>query len=290
MVGLPVLGAPRHARSAGRWPITSTAITAVASRAMASTSVAGSAWGGGSVGDRRPSTLLLTPRSTATALVRPVAELVVRHPVAALTILGTRLLGWPLRRCLPTAVALDQLLPVALARHPAPLPRFLRLWTLACRFHRRWPSSLTKADTALGRQVSIDSVTTRVADGSSSSPEATNRPVPPLARLPHRIEGTTVAWAIDLDATVDPQDLSRHAGGLSLMDPRILRVELERRPTMSTDRPDPTDTAWEVVVDFDVEPPAWTVSRPGRGQVLATTNAPTPQHHDQQEGRADGKG
>jgi len=256
---------------------------------------AGGAWGGGSVGDRRPSIPPIDPRSSATTLVRSTVELVLRHPVAAVTILGTRLLGWPLRRCLPTAAALDHVLPAALARHPAPLARFLRLWTLACRFHRRWPSSLAQAETALGRQVSIDSASTRATDGSPAPPrQPTRRTAPPLARLPHRIEGTTVAWAIDLDPTTDPSDLGREAGGLSLVDPRILRVELEPRQTVPTDHPDPTVTAWEVVVDFDVEPPAWAVSRTGRGQVLASTNPPTPspppQQPQHQEGRTHGDG
>ncbi len=278
MVGIPLVGAPRRASSTNR---------------LTSSSAVGGTWGGGSEGDRRPSRPPIDPRSSATTLLQSTVEIVLRHPVAALTILGTRLLGWPLRRCLPTAAALDQLLPPALARHPAPLARFLRLWTLACRFHRGWPSNLTKAETALGRQVSIGSVSTMAADGSSTPPLFTpRRPTPPLARLPHRIEGTTVAWAIDLDPTVDPSDLSREAGGLSLVDPRILRVELERRQTTPTDHTDRPDTAWEVVVDFDVEPPPWALSRPGRGQVLATTNPlpPTLTHRRDQEDRAHGNG
>ncbi len=276
MVGLPLVGAPRRARSAGRAGITMTA---------------GAARGGALVGDRRPPAPLVNPRASATILLRSAAEVVLRHPVATLTVLGTRLLGWPLRRCLPTAAALDQALPAVLARHPAPLARFLRLWTLACRFHRRWPSSLTQAETALDRHVSIDATSTQAADGSTASPRpATRRPTPPLARLPHRIEGTTVAWAIDLDPTVDPQDLSREARGLSLVDPRILRVDIERRPTVPTGHPDSADTSWEVVVDFDVEPPSWDVARTGRGQVIASTNSTTPQHRHDQEGRSHGHG
>lgn len=280
MVGLSVLGAPRRARSAGRASLTPEA---------------NSTWGGGLVGDRRPPKPLVNPRASATLLLRAAAHVVLRHPVATLTVLGTRLLGWPMRRCLPTAAALDQTVPAALARHPAPVARFLRLWSLACRFHRRWPSSLTQAETALGRQVSIDSATTRAAEESTAPQRPSNRrPTPPLARLPHRIEGTTVAWAIDLDPTVDPHDLGREAGGLSLVDPRILRVELERRSTVPTDHPGRADTEWEVVVDFDVEPPAWAVSRTGRGQVLASTNPPTtsppPQHRQTQEGRSHGDG
>lgn len=245
--------------------------------------------GGELVWDRRPSWSPPHTRTVLSAGVRTALDRSLDHPVAAITILGTRLLGWPARSSLLAAITLDRLIPFATARHSAPAARFLRLWTLACRFRRRWPESLFQAERALERRVSVGTVASRADDGASGAHRtdgatdgtgrAGPRIVPDLARLPHRIEGTTVAWAIDLDPAIDPADLGRGAGGLSLLDPHILRVDLERRAD-----------DWEVVVDFDIEPPTWALSVPGRGQVFASVSPAAAPNRQHEEGRSHGNG
>lgn len=254
--------------------------------------------GGGSVGDHRPRApndmahqVAAAARAAVVTGGRPLADLVVSHPVGTATLVATRLLGWPVRRALATAVVIDQGLP-ALTAHSTMAPaRFLRLWTHANRFRRRWPASLQRSRTELEREVAVDRTGSRLGSVAPDRPITGTVRQPPLALLPHRIDGTTVAWAIDLDHTDDPDRLEADLAGLSHTDPRVLRADIGHRPVHPTSPgPGPDRHQWEVVVDFDIEPPPWALSVLGGTALFHTNDRRLVAHHPHEEGGSHGNG
>jgi hypothetical protein len=222
---------------------------------------------------------------------RQLADVVVSHPVGTATLVATRLLGWRPRLALATAVVVDQGLPALTARSTMAPARFLRLWTHANRFRRRWPASLQRARTELEREVAVDHTGSRLGSVGPHHPATSSAGQPPLALLPHRIDGTTVAWAIDLDRTDDPDQLSVDLVGLSRTDPRVLRADIEPRAVDPTSPgPGPNGDQWEVVIEFDIEPPPWALSVLGGTALFHTNDRRLVAHNPHEEGGSHGNG
>ncbi len=204
-------------------------------------------------------------RSKGSETIAGLVGLLLCRPVAIAGLLVSRLLGWSIGTALIVAAGLNALLPSALTRSATSTARFLVLWTAACRFRRRWPNNLDSAEKALERQVLVRPSDTTVDTAPGRHRHATPHGEPPsLARLPHRIEGTTVAWDLDLGQAGEPERVRRRLQSLSLVDPRILTADIERRP----DHPN----GWMVVVDFDIVPTPWGLSVLDRRHVFPTTS------------------
>lgn len=243
--------------------------------------------GDDSIEGRRPRRQL---RAAARSIGRQLVDVVICHPIAAVAAVAARLFGWSVARCLLVAAVLDQTIPFVAARNSTAPARFLRLWALACRFRRRWPRSLAAAGTALQRHVYLEQAGTGAVDATANSHRPTRRP-PALARLPHRIEGSTVAWRLDVTPNDDPAELDGRLRSLSLIDPRILSAELERRPDHDDDRHGGfADPSWDLVVDFDIEPPSWYLSVLDRGRAFVSIGPPPRQRHQHEEGGHHGNG
>ena len=252
----------------------------------AMSALSGATDGGGPVGDRRPRSAAAAARSTGAGVIRRLVDVAACHPVAIITAIAMRVLGWSVARCALVAVVIDQTLPALAGRNTTAPARFLVIWTHACRFRRRWPDNLLGAGTALQREVSLRPSGPRTDDLSLRSgdvrPRHGLRALPELARFPQRIQGTTVAWALRVGPVDDPSDIGRRLRGLRLVDPRILSADLERRADEGGE--------WLVVVDFDVEPPSWGLSVVDRHRLFLSIGSDSIGLHRQQEGGSNGNG
>lgn len=182
-------------------------------------------------------------------LGRRVAWLAAGHPAAViLAAAGATMgghLGWSLRRVLLAAIGADVAIGILVARSGTTPARLLTLWTMACRFRRRWPSLAMRSGLMGDRRLSIDEHGRRDhLAGRGNSGDSPIRVQPPSLRLLPRLSlPATVAW--DLTSEWDPTTVTGwlpakvsgprpvgpidDADVLATVDGRILRARLAHR-------------------------------------------------------------